>query len=132
MPWFRGPSALDNMQPEADETLVKFYARFNRDLSNRQDFTKPQRRLKNRLAFKATKTNLDMQNIELTRELSVILTEMRNQGLDTPPLVKKEGILLGRDAKHWCDYHKSRGHHTDNCFQLCADIEKQIRSGRLL
>lgn len=38
---------------------------------------------------------------------------------------------LGRDSHLWCEYHKARGHDTENCFALKNEIEKLIRKGML-
>lgn len=39
--------------------------------------------------------------------------------------------LLGRDTGAWCEYHRGRGHDTDNCYALKNEIEKLIRRGLL-
>ncbi|KAK9071736.1 hypothetical protein SSX86_008165 [Deinandra increscens subsp. villosa] len=38
---------------------------------------------------------------------------------------------LGSDMGKYCDYHKDRGHDTDNCRHLRGEIEKAIKSGKL-
>nr|GEY12093.1 reverse transcriptase domain-containing protein [Tanacetum cinerariifolium] len=48
--------------------------------------------------------------------------------LEPPPLI---GIQKRQYLNKFCDYHRDRGHNTNDCYQLKKQIEKDIASGKL-
>jgi hypothetical protein len=52
------------------------------------------------------------------------------------PMYEKPAGIVGtphpRTADHYCSFHKSKGHSTENCRSLRALIEKFIRNGKLV
>ncbi|GJU71428.1 reverse transcriptase domain-containing protein [Tanacetum coccineum] len=47
---------------------------------------------------------------------------------EPPPLI---GILEKQNLNKFCDYHKDRGHNTNDCYQLKKQIEEAVASGKL-
>lgn len=67
----------------------------------------------------------------LNRQISAILVEMERRSLARPPMPRKNGHTMGKDAESYCSYHKAKGHKTDDCRVLKRDIEKLIQRGML-
>ncbi|XP_012829108.1 PREDICTED: uncharacterized protein LOC105950302 [Erythranthe guttata] len=52
------------------------------------------------------------------------------KGLVQPPRQMKENLKRQKSEKY-CEYHRDRGHTTDECFQLKQEIERLIKKGHL-
>ncbi|KAJ1380867.1 hypothetical protein SESBI_45675 [Sesbania bispinosa] len=65
--------------------------------------------------------------------------EQENRGEDGTKVILVEKELeacggegvKGPDADKWCDYHRARGHDTENCWTLMNKIERLIKEGFL-
>ncbi|KAJ0879927.1 hypothetical protein HanRHA438_Chr10g0457131 [Helianthus annuus] len=56
----------------------------------------------------------------------VLMTE--NHDFKAPrPMTNKKG----QDPNLYCDFHKDSGHLTDDCYSLCQEIERALKSGKL-
>ena len=73
-----------------------------------------------------------MGDIPLNTKRSEILQEVAHLKLIPEAPNKWEvDAILGNDSGAWCNYHRLRGHHTDDCLQLKKAIEKLIQKGHL-
>ena len=58
---------------------------------------------------------------------SVLKEVMHSELRERPPPLK----TVGKHKNKYCEYHRDRGHSTNECIQLRDAIEKLIRQGRL-
>ncbi|XP_075489672.1 uncharacterized protein LOC142528507 [Primulina tabacum] len=70
------------------------------------------------------------QHIPLNSRLTDILVVAEKQGLLQPPRPMKENSKRQQSNKY-CRFHKDKGHATEDCFVLRAEIEKLIKKGYL-
>ncbi|XP_073133385.1 uncharacterized protein [Henckelia pumila] len=71
-----------------------------------------------------------LQNIPLNARLTDILVVAEKQGLLRPPRPMQNNPKRQRSDKY-CHFHKDKGHTTEDCFSLQAEIEKLIKRGHL-
>ncbi|XP_073035355.1 uncharacterized protein [Primulina eburnea] len=71
-----------------------------------------------------------LQHIPLNSRLTDILVVAEKQGLLQPPRPMKENSKRQQSDKY-CRFHKDKGHTTEDCFVLRAEIEKLIKRGYL-
>ncbi|XP_073298517.1 uncharacterized protein [Primulina huaijiensis] len=79
---------------------------------------------------KRTAQSPRLQYTPLKARLSDILVVAEQQGLLQPPRPMKENPKRQRSDKY-CRFHKDKGHSTEDCFSLRAEIEKLIKRGYL-
>ncbi|XP_073159043.1 uncharacterized protein [Henckelia pumila] len=70
------------------------------------------------------------QSIPLNAHLTDILVIAEQQRLIQPPLPTKENPKRQQSEKY-CQFHKDKGHATEDCFSLQAEIERLIKQGHL-
>ncbi|GJV61096.1 reverse transcriptase domain-containing protein [Tanacetum coccineum] len=64
----------------------------------------------------------------LTKTLKEILAMEGISFSEPPPLI---GIPKKQNLNKFCDYHRDRGHNTNDCYQLKKQIEEVVASGKL-
>ncbi|XP_073131434.1 uncharacterized protein [Henckelia pumila] len=79
---------------------------------------------------KRTSQSPRLQNIPLNSRLTDILVVAEKQGLLHPPRPMQNNPKRQRSDKY-CHFHKDKGHTTEDCFSLRAEIEKLIKRGHL-
>ncbi|XP_073153399.1 uncharacterized protein [Henckelia pumila] len=79
---------------------------------------------------KRTTQSPRLQNTPLNARLTDILVVAENQGLLRPPRPMQNNPKRQRSDKY-CHFHKDKGHTTEDCFSLRAEIEKIIKHGHL-
>ena len=66
----------------------------------------------------------------LNAPVSKILNEIkRKPGFIRPPKMKIPDYK--KNAEKYCDYHRDKGHNTDECYHLKKLIEKMVKAGDL-
>lgn len=48
---------------------------------------------------------------------------------DIPALSPTKEEVIGPEPEKWCKFHKVKGHHTKECYQLMKEIERLIQKG---
>ncbi|XP_073133791.1 uncharacterized protein [Henckelia pumila] len=71
-----------------------------------------------------------LQQVPLNARLSDILMVVEKQGLLKPPRPMKDNPKRQKSDKY-CHFHKDKGHSTEDCYSLRAEIEKLIKRGCL-
>ncbi|XP_012832911.1 PREDICTED: uncharacterized protein LOC105953778 [Erythranthe guttata] len=66
----------------------------------------------------------------LKAKLMEVWMVAERKGLVQPPRQMKENSKRQKSEKY-CEYHRDRGHTTDECFQLEQEIERLIKKGHL-
>ncbi|XP_073137649.1 uncharacterized protein [Henckelia pumila] len=79
---------------------------------------------------KQTTQSPRLQNTPLNARLTDILVVAEKQGLLRPPHPIQNNPKHQRSDKY-CHFHKDKGHTTEDCFSLQAEIEKLIKRGHL-
>ncbi|XP_073125955.1 uncharacterized protein [Henckelia pumila] len=79
---------------------------------------------------KRTAQSPRLQNTPLNARLTDILVVAEKQGLLRPPRPMQNNPKRQRSEKY-CHFHKDKGHTTEDCFSLRAEIEKLIKRGHL-
>ncbi|XP_073129305.1 uncharacterized protein [Henckelia pumila] len=79
---------------------------------------------------KRTAQSPRLQNTPLNARLADILVVAEKQGLLRPPRPMQNNPKRQRSEKY-CHFHKDKGHNTEDCFSLRAEIEKLIKRGHL-
>ncbi|XP_073119762.1 uncharacterized protein [Henckelia pumila] len=79
---------------------------------------------------KRTAQSPRLQNTPLNARLTDILVVAEKQGLLRPPRPMQNNPKRLRSEKY-CHFHKDKGHTTEDCFSLRAEIEKLIKRGHL-
>ncbi|XP_022040680.1 uncharacterized protein LOC110943238 [Helianthus annuus] len=64
---------------------------------------------------------------ELTKSPSEILSTETTRF----PTPSKQRPISDKHSKNYCEYHRDKGHTTDECWVLKQEIEKAVRSGKL-
>lgn len=41
-----------------------------------------------------------------------------------------EGKTVGRDYSKYCEFHRAKGHHTDDCKALAEEVHSLIKAGK--
>ncbi|XP_057444571.1 uncharacterized protein LOC130736804 [Lotus japonicus] len=67
---------------------------------------------------------------KLNAPLSTILKAVaQTNAVQYPPLPRRPPANV--DTNRWCEYHKTLGHTTDNCWNLRREIDRLIKAGHL-
>lgn len=94
----------------------------------------PQERQEDRPSQKPNRRPLEREGNHtlLNTKMDGIYKEVDHLNLiPDPPKPKKANVVLGKDFRAWCSYHRLRGHTTNDCIQLKREIEILIQRGYL-
>ncbi|XP_073022575.1 uncharacterized protein [Primulina eburnea] len=120
------PNSLEELLERAEKYIRIEEAIEPRYLGKRRrEEERPERREEKRTAQSPR-----LQYTPLKARLSEILVVAEQQGLLQPPRPMKENPKRQRSDKY-CRFHKDKGHSTEDCFSLRAEIEKLIKRGYL-